>query len=99
MHSRGDGYTFTQSWESALLWQPTVVSDITNSDKDVMRENQGSLVASIWMSQPWYPLLLQLLNGIPFVIPTQENMVISPITKLQKSLSIMCEVVFILFFL
>ena len=36
------------------------------------------LVAPIWKTQPWYPLLLQLLSGFPLLIPMQENVVISP---------------------
>ena len=27
------------------------------------------LVASMWKTQPWYPLLLQLLKGVPLLIP------------------------------
>ena len=36
------------------------------------------LVAPMWKTQPWYPLLLQLLRGTPLLIPIQENVVISP---------------------
>jgi len=36
------------------------------------------LVAPLWRTQPWYPLLLHLLRGIPLLIPTQQDIVISP---------------------
>ena len=36
------------------------------------------LVAPMWKTQPWYPLLLQLLKGVLLLIPIQKNVVISP---------------------
>jgi len=36
------------------------------------------LVASLWKTQPWYPLLLQLLSRFPLLIPIQDDIVISP---------------------
>ena len=37
-----------------------------------------ALVAPMWKTQLWDPLLLQLLKGTPLLIPIQENVVISP---------------------
>ena len=36
------------------------------------------LVAPLWKTQPWYPLLLQLLIRILLLIPIQQDVVISP---------------------
>ena len=42
------------------------------------------LVAPIWKTQPWYPLLLQLPCGYPLLIPVYQDAVISP-TELFNS--------------
>jgi len=35
------------------------------------------LVVPMWKTQPWHPLLLQLLSGFPLLIPVQEDVVVS----------------------
>ena len=70
---------FTQDWSQFqgyvnppwCLLLPTLVK--------IQRERaRVVLVAPMWKTQPWYPLLLQLLKGTPLLIPIQENAVISP---------------------
>ena len=39
------------------------------------------LIAPVWRTQPWYPLLLQLLVKIPRLLPMGKEMVVSPTQK------------------
>ena len=36
------------------------------------------LVAPVWSTQPWYPLILQLLYDVPCLLPKRDDLVISP---------------------
>jgi len=70
---------FTQNWTQ--LWgfaYPSWCLILPTLAKIQWEKAKIVLVAPLWRSQPCYPLLLQLLSGIPLMIPTQENMVISP---------------------
>ena len=70
---------FTQSWSQLqgfanppwCLLLPTLANNEREKAKVVV-------VVPLWWTQPWYPLLLHLLIEIPLLIPTQENIVISP---------------------
>ena len=36
------------------------------------------LVAPVWSTQPWYPLILQILYNVPCLLPKRDDLVISP---------------------
>ena len=42
---------------------------------------QVLLIAPVWKTQPWYPLLLELLVSFPQLLPREEDAVISPTEK------------------
>ena len=60
------------------LCQSSLVPDITTLAKIQWEKAKIVLVSPLWRSQPWYPILLQLLEGFPLIIPIQKNIVISP---------------------
>lgn len=39
---------------------------------------QVLLIAPVWKTQPWYPLVLELLVDLPQLLPRTENLVFSP---------------------
>ena len=58
--------------------KPSVVPPPAYTCEDSREKAKVVLVAPIWKTQPWYPLLLQLLCGYPLLIPLQQDAVISP---------------------
>ena len=36
------------------------------------------LVAPVWPTQPWYPMILQLLDDVPCLLPRRDDLMISP---------------------
>ena len=36
------------------------------------------LIAPLWVTQPWYPLLLELASELPILLPTHSNLLINP---------------------
>ena len=40
------------------------------------QEAQVALVAPVWKSQGWYPVLLRMLTQVPLLIPPQEGLIL-----------------------
>ena len=67
---------FLQSWEGrnyanppwALI--PRVLSQVRTQQADLI------LVAPVWKSQAWYPVLLSILREYPCLIPSQESTIL-----------------------
>ena len=70
---------FTQDWSQFQGYANPPWCLLLPTLAEIQREKaKVVLVAPLWKTQPWYPLLLQLLIGIPLLIPIQQDVVISP---------------------
>ena len=70
---------FTQSWSQFQGFANPPWCRLLPTLVKIQREQATVVVvAPLWRTQPWYPLLLQLLIEIPLLIPAKENIVISP---------------------
>ena len=52
-----------------------ILSVLAKSHRD---KTKVILVAPVWPTQPWYPLILQLLYDVPCLLPKRDDLVISP---------------------
>ena len=51
---------------------------LTALNKIRREEARIVLVAPVWKTQPWYPLLLYMLTDVPCLLPQREDLLISP---------------------
>ena len=58
--------------------QTPVVSDLAALTKIHWEEARIVLEAPVWKTQPWYPVLLDMLTEVPCLLPRREDLVISP---------------------
>ena len=74
--------TFTQDWSQFQGYTNPPWCLILRTLSKIQREEaRVLLIAPVWRTQPWYPLLLQLLVKIPRLLPEGKGMVISPTQK------------------
>ena len=73
---------FTQDWSQFQGYANPPWCLILRTLSKIQREEaRVLLIAPVWRTQPWYPLLLQLLIKIPRLLPEGKEMVISPTQK------------------
>ena len=66
---------FTQSWSQIHGYaNPPWCLILTNIRREEARIER---VAPVWKTQPWYPLLLDMLTDVPCLLPHREDLVIS----------------------
>ena len=73
---------FAQSWRE--LWgyaNPPWCLLLTTLSKIREQEAQVLLIAPVWRTQSWYPLLLKMLTDFPQLLPRTEDLVISSTEK------------------
>ena len=69
---------FTQSWSQIHGYaNPPWCLILTALIKICWEEVRIVLVAPVWKTQPWYPLLLDMLTDVPCLLPHREDLVIS----------------------
>ena len=70
---------FTQSWSQIHGYaNPPWCLILAALTKIRREEARIVLVAPVWKTQPWYPLLLDILADVPCLLPQREDLVISP---------------------
>ena len=70
---------FTQSWSQIYGYaNPPWCLILTALTKIRREEARIALVASVWKTQPWYPLLLDMLTDVHCLLPQRKDLVISP---------------------
>ena len=70
---------FTQSWSQIHGYaNPPWCLILTTLTKIRREEARIVLVAPVWKTQPWYPLLLDMLTDVPCLLTQREDLVISP---------------------
>ena len=70
---------FTQTWTHLQGFTHPPWCLLLPTLAKIQREKAKIVVLTLlWRTQPWYPLLLQLLIDISLLIPAQENIVIYP---------------------
>ena len=73
---------FTQDWSQFRSYaNPPWCLILRTLSKIQQEKARVLLIAPVWRTQPWYPLLLQLLVNILRLLPRGEEMVISPTQK------------------
>ena len=78
---------FSISWSNMSCYAfppfsllPRVLAKILNDEASVL------LIAPVWPTQSWYPLLLQLLIDLPIRLPRQDNLLLLPHSQEQHPL-------------
>ena len=78
---------FSISWSNMSCYAfppfsllPQVLAKILNDEASVL------LIAPVWPTQSWYPLLLQLLIDLPIRLPRQNNLLLLPHSQEQHPL-------------
>lgn len=70
---------FAQSWKEFRGYaNPPWCLLLTTLSKIREEEAQVLLIAPVWKTQPWYPLVLEMLVDFPRLLPREEGLVISP---------------------
>ena len=70
---------FNQDWSQLVGYaNPSWCLILSVSAKIRRDKAKVILVAPVWPTQPWYPLILQLLDDVPCLLPRREDLVISP---------------------
>ena len=73
---------FTQDWSQFQGYANSLWCLILRTLSRIQREEaRVLLIAPVWRTQPWYPLLIQVLVKIPRLLPKDKEMVISPTQK------------------
>jgi hypothetical protein len=73
---------FTQDWSCFRGYaNPSWCLLLATLAKIRHQKAQVVLVAPVWKTQPWYPLVLELLTGFPLLLPQEQWTVISPVQK------------------
>ena len=73
---------FTQDWSQFQGYANPLWCLILRTLSKIQREEaRVLLIAPVWRTQPWYPLLLKLLVKIPHLLPKGKEMVVSPTQK------------------
>ena len=73
---------FAQSWREFRGYaNPPWCLLLTTLSKIREQEAQVLLIAPVWKTQPWYPLVLEMLVDFPRLLPRREDLVISPTEK------------------
>ena len=70
---------FQQDWSQGILYAFPPFNLIGKVLKKV-RSQQSDLilVAPVWVTQPWYPLLLELAVGVPILLPKHVEVLENP---------------------
>ena len=70
---------FNQDWSQFVGYTNSPWCLILSVLAKIRRDNAKIiLVAPVWPTQPWYPLILQLLYDVPCLLPKRDDLVISP---------------------
>ena len=76
--SGGHGRVHTELELDSRLCKSPVVSDSGSTDQNSSGGSKNSAGGSRWKTQPWYPLLLDMLTDVSCLLPRREDLVISP---------------------
>ena len=70
-----EGDAFTQNWSQIHGYaNPPWYLILTALNKIRREEARIVLVAPVWKTQPWYPLLLDMLTDVPCLLPQREDL-------------------------
>lgn len=77
----GSTYTdaFSVNWNNHNFYAFPPFSLLPRCLQKIQQDNaKGVLIAPLWPTQPWFPLLLQFLEDRPWVIPPRSNLLQHP---------------------
>lgn len=79
---------FTINWENLKFYAFPPFSLILRVLQKIINDKaEGILIVPYWQSQPWYPLFLRLIEGIPLFFGPCTNLLHSPYRNIQHPLS------------